>query len=232
MKGTAFYLNAQALGNDVHAKIMQYHWQKKAHVTRETSAVSEKQSLMTSFKSGAGKMIGNVHSTVSSPGTTGYYFQEILADCTRKGMARLGFYCDVHGVYASGKDDQVFAVVYVTNLRVDKYKAQGCCHLGKCTLPAALFQMFVCCPRTSFHECCCANCVCQGPLNVDAVADHVECVFGDSDSPVSIPVRIDGQVASTEHLYLERRGFKDVDLPDAGSADENNAVRTISSVHH
>merc|ERR1719379_3371239 len=94
MTGTSFYLNATALGNDIHAKVMQYHWGKKAHLTRESEMIApEKRSLMTSFKQGAGKMIGNVHSTVSGPGTTGHYFQEIVADCTRKGMARLGFYC-------------------------------------------------------------------------------------------------------------------------------------------
>jgi len=190
----------------------------------------EKRSLMTSFKQGAGKMMGNVHSTVGGSGTAGHYFQEILADCTRKGMAKLGFYCDVHGIFSSGKDDQVFAVVYVTNLRVDAYKAKGPCLLGKCTLPAPLFELFVCCPRTSFHNCC-SNFGCQAPLNVDAVADHVESAFSDSNSPsVPLSVRIDGQTSSTEKLYLNRLGFY-VDLPDNSPRDES-AVRTLSTVHH
>lgn len=236
MKGSSFYLNAIVMGNDVHARIMQYHYARMAHLTRESEIIApEKRSLMTSFKQGAGKMIGNVHSTVSGPGSTGYYFQEILADCTRKGMAKLGFYCDVIGVFSSGKDDQVFAVVYVTNLRVDASRATGCCLLDKCTLPAPFFQLLVCCPRSSFHQCCCSHCCCQGPLNVDAVADRVESAFGDSDSPVSLCVRIDGQVPSAEKLYLNRRGICDLDLPDDPSGDDpsnhGNAARTLSTVH-
>lgn len=226
MNGTSFFLNATALGNDIHAQVMQYHYAKKAHLTRESELIApEKRSLMTSFKQGAGKMIGNVHSSVSGAKTTGHYFQEILIDCTRKGMARLGFYCDVHGIFASGKDDLLFAVVYVTNLRVDASKAKG-----KCALPTSLFQLFVCCPRTSFHNGS-SNCCCQAPLNVDGVADYVEDVFlDDSDSPIPLSVRIDGQVVAAEKLYLNRRGFYDVDLPDGVTGDETSkAARTL---HH
>lgn len=225
MDGSSFFLNATALGNDIHAQVMQVHYAKKAHLTRESELIPpSKRSLMTSFKQGAGKMIGNVHSSVSGTETKGQYFQEILIDRTRKGMARLGFYCDVHGVFASGKDDQVFAVVYVTNLRTDASKAKS-----KCALPASLFQLFVCCPRTSFHNCCCTNCPCQAPLNVDGVADCVEDVFmDDSDSPIPLSVRVDGEVITAEKLYLNRRGFYDVDLPHDETGDTMpEDVRTL-----
>jgi len=228
MAGTSFYLNATALGNDVHAQVMQYHWKKKAHMTRESETIApDKRSLLTSFKQATGTMIGNVHSSVSGPGSTGHYFQDIVIDCTQKGMARLGFYCDVHGVYSSGKDDQVFAVVYVTNLRVDASKAKGPCLMGKCSLPLPFFELLVCCPRTSFHQCCCSNCCCQAPLNVDAVADHVESAFGDHEAPVKIPVRIDGQIPSAEKLYLNRRGFTDHDLPESLDGNPSSQVRTL-----
>lgn len=211
--GSGFYLNCEAFGDDVHTKIMQYHWKKKANITRHSESPYEKHSLLTSFKARAGNVMGSVHGSMSSSGQVGEHFLEIIADCARKAMARLGYYCDIEGVFVSGKADQIFAAVRVSNLRVDS-SHHGCCGSG-CVLPVPAFlcKMAVCCPRTFT---CQRYSGCNFPLNVDAVAEKVEEVMmTDADSTVMIPVRIEGEVAERERLHLSRRGFTDVQLPDS-----------------
>lgn len=226
--GAAFYLNCEAIGDDVRTAIMKYYWKKKANVTRAAEDPNEKHSLMTSFKARAGSVMGSMHGQVSSADHVGECFQDILADCTRKAMARLGYYCDVEGVFSKGKSDQIFAVIRITNMRADK-SYHGCCGSG-CALPVPAFlcQLCMCCPRTFICHSCPG---CQFPLNVDAVAEQVETILmHDRDASESIPVQIEGEVPDREKLHLNRRGFYDVELPDSDSAGE--VAAQLTSVRH
>lgn len=221
-QGTAFYLNCEAFGTDVHTTIMKYYWKKKASVTRHSEDPYEKHSLKTQFMARAGTVMGEMHGHFSSSDQVGECFQEILADCTKKAMARLGYYCDVEGMFVNGKADQIFAAIRVSNLRVDKAH-HGCCGSG-CVVPVPSFlsKLCVCCPRTQLS--CCAGC--QFPLNVDAVAERVEAVLmDDNDATVMIPARIEGEVPSAQKLNLNRRGFYDVHLPDEFEVIAANTVK-------
>lgn len=222
--GAAFYLNCEATGDEICTEIMKYHWKKKANVTRHSEDPGEKHSMMTSFKARAGGVLGSMHGHMTTSDHVGECFQEILADCTKKTMARLGYYCDVEGVFSKGKSDQIFAVIRISNMRVDK-SHHGCCGTG-CALPvpAFLFKLCLCCPRTCAFQSCPG---CEFPLNVDAVAERVEAVLmDDPDTCVTIPVQIAGEVPDREKLHLHRRGFCDVPLPDE-AADVSAKIATV-----
>lgn len=221
-QGSAFYLNCEAFGSDVHTTIMKYHCKKKAGVTRHSEDPYEKHSLKTQFMARAGTVMGEVQGHFGTSDSVGQCFQEILADCARKAMARLGYYCDVEGVFVNGKADQIFAVIRISNMRVDSAH-HGCCGSG-CVFPVPTFlsRLAICCPRTQLT--CCSGC--QFPLNVDAVAERVEQILMDDiDATVMIPVRIEGETPSGEKLNLNRRGFYDVHLPDEPAEIAVNTVK-------
>jgi len=231
--GSAFYLNAEVLGKDDRTLIMKYHYKKSAGLTQASESPTQKGGLMSTLNEGRLNAMGSVHSAVAGPTHCGKYFADILVDSTKKAMARLGYYCEVNPAFINGKSDEIFVAVRVSHLRVDASR-QGCLAIP---CPAFFFRAFCCCcPRISIKPCwlCCCNCCkcCVMPINVDNVAQIVEdLLMDDPDAPLPIPVQIDGQVPEEQKLFLNRKGFYNVSLPDQGEEVETN-VRTFKIGHH
>merc|ERR1719265_341230 len=233
--GSAFYLNAEVLGKDDRTLIMKYYYKKSAGLTQASESPSSNGGLMSTIKQGRLDTMATMHSALSGPTSCGSYFADILIDTTKKAMARIGYYCEVEPAYVHGKDDEIFVAVRVSNLRIDASR-KGCC---SCPCPSLFFKVCCClCPRLRILPCwvCCECCscfkCCTMPINVDHVASIVEdLMMDDPDAPLPIPVHIDGQVPEEEKLFLNRRGFYNVTLPDGGDEVETN-VRTFKVGHH
>jgi len=137
----------------------------------------------------------------------------------------------VQPAYINGRDDDIFVAVRVSNLRVDANRVSSVA----LPCPAIFFKIFcACCPHCGIQPCwkscgCCTCCVM--PINVDHVAVMVEnLLMDDPEAPLSIPVSIEGQVPHEEKLYLNRRGFYNAELPDAGE-EVPSSVQTIKTGH-
>lgn len=230
--GNAFYLNAEVLGKDDRALIMKYHYMKNAGLSQASEPIAgEKQGFFTKLKQNQLDAMGSMHASLGGAQNVGSYFAEILMDCTKKAMARLGYYCDVQPAYINGRDDDIFVAVRVSNLRVDANRVSSVA----LPCPAIFFKIFcACCPHCGIQPCwkscgCCTCCVM--PINVDHVAVMVEnLLMDDPEAPLSIPVSIEGQVPHEEKLYLNRRGFYNAELPDAGE-EVPSSVQTIKTGH-
>merc|ERR1719324_193624 len=122
---------------------------------------------------------------------------------------------------------ELFAVVRISGMSVPT-STRGFCGSGcYIPLPACLFHLCFCCPRAHYGPCC-FSC-CRPPLNVDAVAEKVKELMVDGNreengSPFS--VKAEGEIADEERIYLNRRGFHDVNLdqPGHGEGDEPGLV--------
>lgn len=216
--GTVFYVNAHAEGPGILSDVMKWHWKKKANLT-ERDERAEKRGLMTSFMNSAGNMMGSLQSATTSSTSTADHFGDLVIEATRKGMARLGYYCDCEKAFVDGRNDKVFAAVLVTNVRQDASQVSPC----KITLPACLFKCCFCCPRAHFHTSCDKYCCCVLPLNIEAVAAAVEDLLeNDKDIPVHLNTHVEAETPHHEHLFLEQHGFHDVPLPDHEHSEEEH----------
>lgn len=217
----AFFINVTATGPDIYGQMMRYYQRKYHNLGNAPKEMVQKEQLTmwNSIKKRTVEMTGSVVATFGGNSANCRPFEWLVEDAAKRAMAELSFFCDVKAVFVMSDMTQkeLFAVVRISGMSVPTSQRGFCgmpCYLP---IPACCYHLCLCCPRSHYSPCC-FSC-CRPPLNVDAVADKVKELLVDGNQESNgapFSVKAEGEIADEERIYLNRKGFHDVNLDQEG----------------